>query len=153
VGTGTAIVEAINHNRFGIGVELEYPHITQEAIDAQYSRENPAPGNYLFRQGNAKFIKDYLQEWEIPKESIQLIINGTPYPKLSGKSSDSPERKAFTDRVSKEEREYFFDDSFDYNNPDNFGTKKGFLGMKKGTTGRFFSFEDFSKHASEIQSK
>jgi len=34
-----------------------------------------------------------------------------------------------------------------------FGTKKGFLGMKKGTTGRFFSFEDFSKHASEIQSK
>ena len=34
-----------------------------------------------------------------------------------------------------------------------FGTKKGFLGMKKGTTGRFFNFEDFSKQASEIQSK
>ena len=34
-----------------------------------------------------------------------------------------------------------------------FGTKKGYLGMKKGTTGRFFNFEDFSKQASEIQSK
>jgi hypothetical protein len=34
-----------------------------------------------------------------------------------------------------------------------FGTKKGSLGMKKGTTGRFFNYEDFSKQASEIQSK
>lgn len=34
-----------------------------------------------------------------------------------------------------------------------FGTKKGYLGMKKGTTGRFFNFEDFSKQASQIQSK
>ena len=34
-----------------------------------------------------------------------------------------------------------------------FGTKKGYLGMKKGTTGRFFNFEDFSKQASNIQSK
>ena len=125
VGTGTAIVEAVNHNRFGIGVELEYPHITQEAIDAQYSRENPAPGSYLFRQGNAKHIKDYLQEWEIPKESIQLIINGTPYPKLSNKSSDAPERTSFTNGVSAEERVYTRNDTFDYQNPDNFGTKKG----------------------------
>lgn len=34
-----------------------------------------------------------------------------------------------------------------------FGTKKGYLGMKKGTSGRFFNFEDFSKQASAIQSK
>ena len=34
-----------------------------------------------------------------------------------------------------------------------FGTKKGSLGMKKGTTGRFMNYEDFSKQASEIQSK
>jgi hypothetical protein len=34
-----------------------------------------------------------------------------------------------------------------------FGTKKGFLGMKKGTSGRFFSFDEFSKQASGIQSK
>ena len=34
-----------------------------------------------------------------------------------------------------------------------FGTKKGFLGLKKGTSGRFFNFEDFSKQASQIQSK
>jgi hypothetical protein len=123
VGTGTAIVEAINHNRFGIGVELEYPHITQEAIDAQYSRENPAPGDYFFRQGNAKFIKDYLEEWEIPKESVQLIINGTPYPKLSGKSSDAPERTSWTEAEGK--RDYHRQDTFDYADPDNFGTKKG----------------------------
>ena len=126
VGTGTAIVEAINNGRNGIGVELEYPHITQEAIDAQYSRtENPATGDYLFRQGNAKYIQSYLDNWGIQKNSLQMIINGTPYPTIGHKSSDSPERKAFTDKVSKEEREYFFDDSFDYENVDNFGTKKG----------------------------
>jgi hypothetical protein len=34
-----------------------------------------------------------------------------------------------------------------------FGTKKGYLGMKKGTAGRFFNFAEFSKQASEIQSK
>jgi hypothetical protein len=34
-----------------------------------------------------------------------------------------------------------------------FGTKQGSLGMKKGTTGRFMSYEDFSKQASQIQSK
>jgi hypothetical protein len=125
VGTGTAIVEAVNNGRNGIGIEIEYPHITQEAIQAQYDREAPATGEYLFRQGNAKLIKQYLDEWNVEKNSLQLIINGTPYPTIGAKSSDSPERKAFTDKVSKEEREYFFDDSFDYNNPDNFGTKKG----------------------------
>lgn len=34
-----------------------------------------------------------------------------------------------------------------------FGTKEGSLGMKKGTTGRFMNYEDFSKQASKIQSK
>jgi len=34
-----------------------------------------------------------------------------------------------------------------------FGTKQGFLGLKKGTTGRFLSYQDFSKQASQIQSK
>ena len=126
VGTGTAIVEAINNGRNAIGVELEYPDITQESIEAQYTRSvNPATGEYLFRQGNAKFIKSYLDEWGVTKNSLQMIINGTPYPTIARKSSDSPERKAFTCKVSKEEREYFFDDSFDYENKDNFGTKKG----------------------------
>jgi len=126
VGTGTAIIEAINNGRNGIGIELEYPHIAQKNIDAQYSRpESPATGKTLFRQGNAKYISQYLNEWGIEKNSLQLIINGTPYPTMGSKSSDSPERKAFTNKVSKEEREYFFDDSFDYQNVDNFGTKKG----------------------------
>jgi hypothetical protein len=125
VGTGTTIVEAINHNRFGIGVEIEFPDITQEAIDAQYKRETPAPGKYLFRQGDAKHIKTYLKDWGIEKESIQLIINGTPYPTMSGKSSDAPERTSFTDKVSKEDRVYTRNETFDYKNPDNFGTKKG----------------------------
>jgi hypothetical protein len=34
-----------------------------------------------------------------------------------------------------------------------FGTKRGFLGMKKGTIGRFLGFDDFIKKSSEIQSK
>lgn len=34
-----------------------------------------------------------------------------------------------------------------------FGTKKGYLGLKKGTTGRFFSFADFIEQTGKIQSK
>ena len=34
-----------------------------------------------------------------------------------------------------------------------FGTKKGYLGLKKGTSGRFFSFEEFSRQISHIQSR
>jgi hypothetical protein len=126
VGTGTAIVEAINNGRNGIGIELEYAHLTQEAIDSQYERPtDKATGKYFFRQGDAKNIGDYLEQWGVKKNSIQMIINGTPYPKLSGKSSDSPERKVFS--VDKEQEKLVIDadNSFDYYHPENIGLTKG----------------------------
>jgi hypothetical protein len=120
VGTGTAIVEAINNGRNAIGIELEYPHIAQANIDAQKAH---ATGQYLFRQGNAKVINEYLDEWGVEKESLSLIVNGTPYPTLGAVSSDSPERVSWneTDGV----REYHRNENFDYNHEDNIGKKKG----------------------------
>jgi hypothetical protein len=47
---------------------------------------------------------------------LDLIINGTPYPKLSGKSSDAPERKNLKTGQ---------DNSFDYMHQDNIGLTKG----------------------------
>jgi hypothetical protein len=128
VGTGTAVIEAINNGRNGIGIELEYPHIGQSNIDAQ---EPHSTGKYLFRQGDAKNIDQYLDEWDIKENSIQLILNGTPYPTLSGKSSDSPERKSWKaedvgeDGSVKIGKRYYRDESFDYNHSDNIGKKKG----------------------------
>ncbi len=77
VGTGTAIFEAENNGRHGIGVELEFPDTTR-----------------FFTEGRGKVIEgntltvnpeDFLQ-----KESISLLINGTPYPTISNISSDVP---------------------------------------------------------------
>jgi hypothetical protein len=128
VGTGTTIVEAINNNRNAIGVELEYSHLTQENIDAQYAREKRAiiktpMGEYLFRQGDAKNIASYLEEWGVEKESLQLIINGTPYPTMKGKSSDAPERKRW--KIVDGERVTAMEKTFDYNMEDNMGKKSG----------------------------
>ena len=111
VGTGTAIVEAINNGRNAIGIELEYPEVTQRNIDNQNSSNK-----VLFRQGNAKILDQYFEEWGIKKGSIDLVINGTPYPKMSGKSSDAPERKNLKTGEDK---------SFDYMHPDNMGLTKG----------------------------
>jgi hypothetical protein len=64
---------------------------------------------------------------------------------------ESPIMLAVPDQkhISGEEHNYMMN----WSEQKDFGTKKGFLGMKKGTTGRFLSYEDFSKQASEIQSK
>ena len=77
VGTGTAIFEAENNGRRGIGVELEFPET------ARYLCENK--GTVI--EGNTLEVdpSDFLE-----KESIQLLINGTPYPVIGGgMSSDS----------------------------------------------------------------
>jgi hypothetical protein len=120
VGTGTAIIEAINNDRNAIGVELEYPHIAQNNINAQKSH---ASGKYLFRQGDAKHIGEYLDQWGIQKGSLSLILNGTPYPTLGSVSSDSPERVSWNDNGGK--REYHRNENFDYNHEDNIGKKRG----------------------------
>jgi DNA modification methylase len=116
VGTGTGIIEAINNGRNGIGIELEYPEVTEKNIKAQ--KDNQKLGTkYWFRQGNAIYIDEYLKEWGFNEnESIDLIVNGTPYPKVSGKSSDAPERKNLKTGEDK---------SFDYYHEENIGITKG----------------------------
>ena len=126
VGTGTAIVEAINHGRHGVGIELEFPKITQANIDHQFKRETDKPtGEYVFLHGNAKELSSLLQtEACITPETLQLVINGTPYPTLGGVSSDAPERKNF----KKDENGKTIianNRTFDYGIEDNFGKKKG----------------------------
>lgn len=117
VGTGTAIVESINNGRNAIGIELEYPEITEKNIKAQIDKAGGTIQNTVwFRQGNAIHIDEYLDEWGFEKGTLDLIINGTPYPKLSGKSSDAPERKNLKTGEDK---------SFDYYHEENIGITKG----------------------------
>lgn len=77
VGTGTAIFEAENNGRRGCGVELEFPDTTRFFTE----------GRGTVIEGNTLEVdpSDFLE-----KEGIQLLINGTPYPMISGKiSSDT----------------------------------------------------------------
>lgn len=78
VGTGTAIVEAENNGRHGIGIELEFPETTK------YFTQNR--GTVI--SGNALEVNP---EEFLERETIQLLINGTPYPSLGGISSDVPD--------------------------------------------------------------
>ena len=116
VGTGTAIVESINNGRNAIGIELEYPEVAQKNIEAQLEHPRTKGRKYWFRQGNALKIDEYLDEWNIEKGGIDLIINGTPYPRVSSKSSDAPERKNLKTGEDK---------SFDYYHEENIGITKG----------------------------
>ena len=85
VGSGTAVVEAINNGRNGIGVELEWPQLALENVQRQ--EEWTQMGFIL--SGNAKDLLSL----EIPPIAFDLIINGTPYPckgRDKGLSSDAP---------------------------------------------------------------
>jgi len=118
-GTGTAIVEAAIHGRNGIGIELEYPEVGTRNINEQWGKNrvrNPNKITSRFRQGDATKLDEYFEEWNLHGEFLDLIINGTPYPKLSGKSSDAPERKNLKTGQDK---------SFDYLHEDNIGLTKG----------------------------
>ena len=74
VGTGTAIFEAENNGRRGVGVELEFPETTKYLCE----------GRGKIIEGNTLEVEpsDFLE-----KESISLLVNGTPYPVISGGSS------------------------------------------------------------------
>ena len=128
VGTGTAIVEAINHERNGIGIELEFPEVAEANINYQYTqtvnRENPVLGVSKFIHGNAKEIDKLLPRKEVEKDSIQLVINGTPYPTLGSVSSDAPERKNLA-KTENGKIKIVNNTTFDYEFKDNFGKKKG----------------------------
>jgi len=110
-GTGTTIVEAINNARNGAGIELEYPNVAIRNIEYQQS-----PMYWRFKQGNAIFADEILDDLGFKPGDLSLIINGTPYPKISGKSSDAPERKNLKTGE---------DWSFDYMHDENIGLTKG----------------------------
>ena len=126
IGTGTAIIEAINNGRNGAGIELEFPDITQSNIDFQFLRENDKPtGKYTFINGNAKDLTTLLPSNGIMHDSISLVINGTPYPTLGSVSSDAPERKNLKKNDATGKIDIVNNTTFDYANDDNFGKKKG----------------------------
>ena len=92
VGTGTAVVEAINHRRNAIGIELEFSEITRRTIQTQYDRANEVGsvvplGKGTIIEGDARDLDDHVGD-----QMFDMIINGTPYPVLGGGQSDAPER-------------------------------------------------------------
>ncbi len=97
-GTGTAVVESINHGRNAIGIELEFSEITKRTIQTQYDRAdkigNVVPlGNGTIINGDARDLNELLHEKGfIGEEIFDLVINGTPYPVLGSAQSDAPER-------------------------------------------------------------
>ena len=91
VGTGTAIVEAINSGRNGVGIELEFPQITKRSVDVQYER-GTAKGVGTVIQGDARDQIELLEQNGFEGECMDLIITGSPYPVLGGRQSDAPER-------------------------------------------------------------
>ena len=92
VGTGTAVVEAINSGRNAVGIELEFPDITRRTIGVQYDRGTATAKGEII-QGDARDLESLLAENAYPDgEIFDLIINGTPYPVLGGGQSDAPER-------------------------------------------------------------
>lgn len=113
VGSGTAIVEAINNNRRGVGIELEYPEIAQKSINNQKDFDKG-----LLIPGDARNVDSLLQKNGIGYESIDLIINGTPYPANGSLSSDAPQRQKMGDYTDRER-------SFNYNHERNIGLTKG----------------------------
>jgi hypothetical protein len=121
VGTGTAIVESINLNRNGIGIELEFPQIAKKNIDYQYKRMiEPALGKNIFMQGDARDLNYILKNSKVKENSISLVINGTPYPRISSTfSSDAPQRNLKIKDGIKTEK------TFNYEKEENFGLKKG----------------------------
>jgi hypothetical protein len=101
VGTGTAIFEAENNGRRGIGVELEFPDTTRFYCEG---RGTVIEGNTL----------DVNPEDFLEKESIQLLVNGTPYPVIGGSSSSD----AYM--TSNKDATYYGD----YKDPNNIGKWK-----------------------------
>jgi hypothetical protein len=92
VGTGTAIVEAINNGRNGVGIELEFAEITKRTVQVQIER-GTAKGDSHVIEGDARELDLLLNDnGHIGNGVFNLIVNGTPYPVLGGGQSDAPER-------------------------------------------------------------
>lgn len=93
VGTGTAVVESINQGRNAVGIELEFPHITKRTVDLQHKSGRATGEGHIF-EGDARDCESILSGQGFEKESFDMIINGTPYPVLGGRQSDSPPRSS-----------------------------------------------------------
>ena len=121
VGTGTAIVEAVNNGRNGAGIELEFHELTQKNIDFQYVATNKPKGMGVYHfwpGGNARELADFLRINDLKEGSLSLIINGTPYPKIAGVSSDGYERAFSRDIPDRETK------VLDYQVAENFGAQR-----------------------------
>lgn len=79
-GTGTAIVEAINNQRNGYGIELEYPSVANMNISYQQEKR-PV--------GKSSIYQDSGVTHNLPANQFQLALNGPPYPLLQGASLSS----------------------------------------------------------------
>ena len=124
VGTGTAIVESVNNGRNAIGIELEFPEISRKNISFQFDGKVIKPsGDYLFVHGDARNTAKILKDNGFENESIQLVLNGTPYPKLSSYSSDSPQRNLMYNKEGNLTRESAAERN--YKVKENFGLYKG----------------------------
>lgn len=92
VGTGTTIVESINNNRNGFGIELEYPDTAANSIEVQ-KRKGIARGKDILIQGDARDLDNHVKNTFNSEEPIfDLVINGTPYPVINGNQTDAPMR-------------------------------------------------------------
>lgn len=113
VGSGTAIIEAINNKRNGVGIELEYPEIAQKSIDFQESEMSS-----ILIPGDARNTAELLKGKGFEERSLDLIINGTPYPSNGSLSSDAPQRQKMGDYSDR-------DRTFNYNHERNMGLTSG----------------------------
>lgn len=80
MGAGTTAVEALNHERNVVGIELEFFDVIMNNIHHQRSLlpnhgDNP-PSTFLIVQGDARKIKDHLSDF---KHKFSLIVNNPPY--------------------------------------------------------------------------
>lgn len=133
-GTGTALVEAINNGRNGIGVELEYPEIGLENLRAQKNSEN----EWIYIPGDARDITSLLKSKGVKEESVDLIINSPPYPTVSSISSDAPERKSLIGKPGNNK-------TFDYIHPDNIGIERRNKGWEDSIRSYFTQSVEFLK--------
>lgn len=86
VGTGTAVVEAINNGRNGVGIELEWPDLAKDNVKMQNSEKTG-----IIIPGNAKDLNELLEPYDF---EFDLVVNGTPYfTNAQGISSDAPMTK------------------------------------------------------------
>lgn len=100
VGSGTAIIEAINNGRNALGIELEFCDIARKSIELQYIRRT-AKGLGLLMCGNVlekkRDIELLMKNYNI--NGFNLIVNGPPYPRFTRFSADSPAVPKNSDRI------------------------------------------------------